>query len=126
VWRRESLIPSPLATTLTNISEGGYMQVQLLVERMGQDEYNAKIAGASYKFRRNDHGHMVAEITDEGIIKRVSDPRNGSFAPYTPPEPKVETAPDKDPETFPCPVCGKSFDTVGKVNSHMGGAHRKG
>ena len=98
------------------------MQVQLLVERMGQDEYTAKLGGSAYRFKRNDHGHMVAEITDTGVIAKVSDPRNGSFQPYTPPEPEAEAA----PELFACSICGKEFDTPGKVTSHMGGAHRKG
>ena len=114
------------------------MQVQLLVERQGQNEYIAKLGGSSYRFKRNDHGDMVAEISDSDVITKISDPRNGSFKPYVIPEVKdtrvfdetvdenVTTSPDSTEESFACPVCGKSFDTSGKMNSHMGGAHRKG
>lgn len=114
------------------------MQVQLLVERQGQDEYTAKLGGSTYRFKRNDHGDMVAEITDSGVIAKISDPRNGSFRPYVLPEvtekqifdetvdENVAASPETTEASFPCPICGKTFDTVGKVNSHMGGAHRKG
>lgn len=109
------------------------MQVELLVERMGQNEYIAKLGGASYRFRRNEHGHMVAEISDVGVIAKVSDPRNGSFRPYVPPDPFApESKPAENanmqkeevPQTFECQICHKSFDTKHKLQGHMGGAHR--
>ena len=49
------------------------MQVQLLVER-DQNECIVNLAGTAYKFKRNDHGHLVSDITDQEHIKRISDP----------------------------------------------------
>ena len=76
------------------------MQVRLLVER-GQDECIVKLAGTSYKFKRNEHGHLVAEITDLLSIQWVSDPRNSSFIPYTLPKPKAELEAEVPPATDP-------------------------
>jgi len=64
------------------------MQVQLLVER-DQNECTVKLAGTAYKFKRNEHGHLVSEITDQEHIKWVSDPHNTSFKMYAPPKAKV-------------------------------------
>jgi hypothetical protein len=69
------------------------MQVQLLVER-DQNECIVKLAGTAYKFKRNEHGHLVAEISDLETIKWVSDPINTSFRLYVPPK-KVLVAVDK-------------------------------
>lgn len=68
------------------------MQVRLMVER-GQDEYLAKLGGKAYSFKRNEHGHLVAEITDLPTIEWITDPRNTAFQPYSPPEanPSVST-----------------------------------
>ena len=49
------------------------MQVQLFVER-DQSECIVNLAGTAYKFKRNEHGHLVSEITDQEHIKRISDP----------------------------------------------------
>lgn len=62
------------------------MQVRLMVER-GQNECVVKLAGRSYKFTRNEHGHLVSEITDLPTIAWVSDTRNSAFLPYSPPKP---------------------------------------
>ena len=65
------------------------MQVQLLVER-GQDECVVKLAGTAYKFKRNEHGHLVSDITDHDDLKWVSDPRNGTaFKEYIDPQKKI-------------------------------------
>ena len=62
------------------------MQVQLLVER-GQDECIVKLAGTAYKFVRNEHGHLVSDITDYDDIKWVSDPHhNTAFKAYSVPK----------------------------------------
>lgn len=59
------------------------MQVQLLVER-GQNECIVRLAGTAYKFKRNEYGHLVSEITDHDDIKWVSDPHhNTAFKPYS-------------------------------------------
>lgn len=129
------------------------MEVQLLVER-DQDECFVRLAGTTYKFRRNEHGHLITEINDLETIKWVSNPmHNTSFRPYSPPEPKAvpeavtveageraapaeepeplaampeETEPEPEPEPkgMPCPICGKRFATPLKLRGHMGGAHR--
>ena len=58
------------------------MQVQLLVER-DQNECIVNLAGTAYKFKRNDHGHLVSDITDQEHIKRISDPfHNTAFKEY--------------------------------------------
>lgn len=77
------------------------MQVRLMVER-GQDECIVKLAGANYKFVRNKHGHLVAEITDLLSIQWVENPRNTSFMPYVAPKPKIEPVvePPPAPETI--------------------------
>lgn len=65
------------------------MQVQLLVER-DQNECIVKLAGTAYKFKRNEYGHLVSEITDQEHIKWVSDPmHNTSFRLYNVPKKKV-------------------------------------
>lgn len=65
------------------------MQVRLLVER-DQDECFVKLAGTTYKFKRNEHGQLVADISDQEHIKWVSDPtHNTSFKLYSPPKEKV-------------------------------------
>jgi hypothetical protein len=65
------------------------MQVQLLVER-DQNECIVRLAGTAYKFKRNEHGHLVSEITDHDDIKWVSDPRhNTAFKPYSVPQKRV-------------------------------------
>jgi hypothetical protein len=65
-----------------------YMQIQLLVER-GQDEHIVNLAGTAYKFRRNEHGHLVSEITEPKTIDWVTDPHRVSFVPYVMPRPKT-------------------------------------
>ena len=58
------------------------MQVQLLVER-DQNECIVNLAGTAYKFKRNDHGHLVSDITDQEHIKRILDPfHNTTFKEY--------------------------------------------
>ena len=65
------------------------MQVQLLVER-GQDECVVRLAGTAYKFKRNEHGHLVSDITDHDDLKWVSDPRNGTaFKEYIDPQKNI-------------------------------------
>ena len=65
------------------------MQVQLLVER-DQNECVVKLAGMAYKFKRNESGHLVSEITDGEHIKWVSDPmHNTSFKIYGAPKKKI-------------------------------------
>ncbi|MFZ4436808.1 MAG: hypothetical protein ACOYOS_00110 [Syntrophales bacterium] len=65
------------------------MQVQLLVER-DQNECIVKLAGRSYRFKRNENGHLVSDITDLDHIKWVSDPmHNTSFRLYSVPERNV-------------------------------------
>ena len=49
--------------------------VQLLVER-DQNECIVKLAGTAYKFKRNEYGHLVSDITDQDDIKWVSDPHS--------------------------------------------------
>ena len=53
------------------------MQVQLLVER-DQNECIVKLAGTAYKFKRNEYGHLVSDITDHDDIKWVSDPHHNT------------------------------------------------
>lgn len=68
------------------------MQVQLLVER-DQSECIVKLAGTSYKFKRNEHGDFVADITNEEHIRWVSNPfHNTSFKVYSPPKDQVDGA----------------------------------
>jgi hypothetical protein len=113
------------------------MQVQLLVER-DQNECIVKLAGTAYKFKRNEHGHLVAEISDQETIKWVSDPINTSFRLYSVPKPKVidvalappasEAALDavvEPAEVFTCEICGRAFTTQRALKGHMGGAHKK-
>ena len=58
------------------------MQVQLFVER-DQNECIVNLAGTAYKFKRNEHGHLVSEITDQEHIKWVTDPyHNTAFKEY--------------------------------------------
>ena len=65
------------------------MLVQLLVER-DQNECTVKLAGRAYKFKRNEHGHLVSEITDHDHIKWVSDPtHNTSFKIYNAPKKRI-------------------------------------
>jgi hypothetical protein len=65
------------------------MLVQLLVER-DQNECTVKLAGRAYKFKRNEHGHLVSDITDYDHIKWVSDPtHNTSFKLYSAPKKKI-------------------------------------
>jgi hypothetical protein len=62
------------------------MQVQLLVER-DQNECIVKLAGTAYKFKRNEYGHLVSDITDHDDIKWVSDPMHStSFKVYSKPK----------------------------------------
>jgi hypothetical protein len=79
-----ALIPSPFAALPTNTTHylEENMQVKLMVER-GQDECVVKLAGTHYKFIRNEHGDLIAEVSDLQTIKFVSDPRNSSFMPYS-------------------------------------------
>ena len=91
------------------------MQVQLLVER-DQDECIVKLAGTAYKFKRNEYGHLVSEITDHDDIKWVSDPHhNTAFKAYSVPKKRIievvdetvtvaeatETEPDPDLSPYP-------------------------
>ena len=65
------------------------MQVQLFVER-DQNECIVNLAGTAYKFKRNEHGHLVSEITDQEHIKWVTDPNhNTAFKAYSAPEKKI-------------------------------------
>jgi hypothetical protein len=65
------------------------MQFQLLVER-DQNECIVNLAGTAYKFKRNDHGHLVSDITDHDDIKWVSDPHNKTaFKAYIDPGKKI-------------------------------------
>lgn len=65
------------------------MQVQLLVER-NQDECIVKLAGTAYTFKRNEHGHLVSEITDQDHLRWVMDPsHHTAFKVYS--EPKEKT-----------------------------------
>jgi hypothetical protein len=72
------------------------MLVRLMVER-GQDVCSVKLAGAFYTFKRNEHGHLVSDISDLLTIKWVSDPRNSSFMPYNPPKSKGTIPPPAVP-----------------------------
>jgi hypothetical protein len=59
------------------------MQIQLLVER-DQNECIVNLAGTAYKFKRNDHGHLVSDITDQEHIKRILDPfHSTAFKEYS-------------------------------------------
>ena len=65
------------------------MQVQLFVER-DQSECIVNLAGTAYKFKRNEHGHLVSEITDQEHIKWVTDPYNNTaFKAYSVPKKKI-------------------------------------
>ena len=65
------------------------MQVQLLVER-DQNECIVKLAGRAYKFKRNEYGHLVSDITDQEHIRWASDPtHNTSFKLYSEPKKKI-------------------------------------
>ena len=65
------------------------MQVQLLVER-DQNECIVNLAGTAYKFKRNEYGHLVSDITDQEHIKWVSDPNhNTAFKAYSVPKKKI-------------------------------------
>jgi hypothetical protein len=65
------------------------MQVQLLVER-DQNECIVNLAGTAYKFKRNEYGHLVSDITDHDDIKWVSDPHNRTaFKAYINPKNKI-------------------------------------
>ena len=82
------------------------MQVQLLVER-DQNECIVNLAGTAYKFKRNDQGHLVSDITDHEHIKRILDPsHNTAFKEYIVPKKKIiEEAVDEV-----APVAGESED----------------
>ena len=127
------------------------MQVRLFVER-DQNECIVNLAGTAYRFKRNEYGHLVSDITDEEHIAWVSNPmHNASFRVYSPPEPKAapdvaaeavaETVsvkagenpreseaaePKQGPEAtgFPCPICGKRFTSMTRLRGHKGGAHK--
>lgn len=64
------------------------MLIQLLVER-DQNTCFVKLAGTAYKFERNEHGHLVANITDVEHIRWVNDPINTSFKEYRLPKPTI-------------------------------------
>lgn len=64
------------------------MQVQLLVER-GQPENIVRLVGMSYTFKRNEFGHLVAEITDPTSLEWVANARNTSFVPYEIPKDSI-------------------------------------
>jgi hypothetical protein len=65
------------------------MKVQLLVER-DQKECVGKLAGTSYTFMKNEHGHFISEINSFEHIKLLSHPTyNNAFRLYSPPEKKV-------------------------------------
>ena len=71
------------------------MQVQLLVER-DQNECIVKLAGRAYKFKRNEYGHLVSDITDQEHIKWASDPtHNTSFKLYSEPKKIIEEVSDE-------------------------------
>ena len=65
------------------------MQFQLLVER-DQNECIVNLAGTAYKFKRNDQGHLVSDITDHDDIKWISDPfHQAAFKEYGAPSKKI-------------------------------------
>ena len=127
------------------------MKVRLFVER-DQNECVVNLAGTAYRFKRNEYGHLVSDITDEEHIAWVSNPmHNASFRVYSLPEPKAapevaaeavaqtvsvkaeenpresEAAEPKqrpEPTGLPCPICGKRFDSMTRLRGHMGGAHK--
>ncbi len=71
------------------------MQVQLLVER-DQNECIVRLAGRAYQFKRNEHGHLVSQITDEEHIKWAADPtHNTSFKLYSEPKKIIEEVADE-------------------------------
>ena len=80
------------------------MQVQLLVER-DQNECIVNLAGTAYKFKRNEHGHLVSEITYQEHVKWLNNPHNTSFKPYSAPKTIIEEVVDDA-----APVAGKSED----------------
>lgn len=89
------------------------MQVRLLVER-DQNECIVKLAGTAYKFKRNEHGHLVTEISDVEHIKWVNDPLNTSFVQYVPPKAKViEPEKEPDPEI-------KEDNVESRMSAHFG------
>lgn len=62
------------------------MLIQLLVER-DQNTCVVKLAGTTYTFKRNAHGHLVANIENEEHIRWVSNPsHNTSFKIYANPK----------------------------------------
>jgi len=81
------------------------MQVQLLVER-DQNECIVNLAGTAYKFKRNEYGHLVSEITYQEHIKWLNNPHNTSFKPYSAPKKKITEEVVDDA----APVAGKSED----------------
>ena len=122
------------------------MQVRLFVER-DQNECVVNLAGTAYRFKRNEFGHLVSDITDKTHIAWVSNPmHNTSFEIYSPPKPLktviaeeavediADLAPEPHPEVKPepektsdneCPICGKKFETARQLSGHIGGAHRR-
>lgn len=73
------------------------MLVRLMAER-DANECTTKMAGTTYKFKRNEYGHLVTEVIDAEVIKFVEHAHNTAFMPYTIPKPKTSipvTAPPK-------------------------------
>jgi hypothetical protein len=121
------------------------MLIQNLVER-DANECQVRMAGIQYMFKRNVHGHLVAEVTDPESIKRMIT-GNAAFRKYeepvtvaeaglaTPPgmpegelidkvtfDPPVRIAKGGTVEWL-CEICGKPFPTQRALRGHMGGAH---
>lgn len=76
------------------------MQVRLLVER-GQQENVVRLAGMSYTFKKNDYGHLVAEITDPTSLEWVANARNTSFVPYEIPKDSIVSTTTEENVTPP-------------------------
>lgn len=87
------------------------MLIQLLVEREG-DEHVLKVEGVRHTFRRNGHGHLVAEVTNPEYIRWMIQRGGSSYCVYQ--EPKLtgeiledvlvpDAEPAEEPET-PKPV----------------------
>lgn len=75
------------------------MLVRLMAER-DSNECTTKMAGTTYKFKRNEYGHLVTEVTDVNHIAWVGDPHNSAFLPYAIPKPKNQVPVTVVPEVI--------------------------
>lgn len=64
------------------------MQVQLLESTVGNgvDTCIMKLAGVDYEFVRNEHGHLVTEVTDTDHLQWANLPVNSAFRIYALPK----------------------------------------